>query len=497
MNEFLKNILSKLFIVTLGFSIVTSNLFSDDILFGDSDMPEEFGNIFDLVSFVDEIKSGNTEDSELSRKFEDDIDGDLDSSRGIADPISLWNRTGGSRTRDPLFLVPNRKLTTDTKGFCCNLFFNRSPEVDIAPEKLLSEQSTNIINEFLNDEELDLEDFGAALKLLPYILNMSTQEHRLGAYLQYSFSKDRWVFELDTILLLSVKNYWLKGKESRADLAEILSELDDLDGGPLYKAKYGVGDSRFKFGYEIIDTDNLKVNFGSSIIMPTSRMCSSGRPKFSINTKAGDDRKELIDDLLNVSRRIIIEPKLGSGAWGLGAFLDFRSLEWKNKLEFWGHLSWDYLFPVKDYRFVASDKKVSMIEVFSAETIPESFPISDFFPHLVKASIFPGSILNSTIGARYRLSKHWRVGAGYDFYLQQKESGHIKDDSIDKELVKTLKLNQALGGRIIQHKVFSEILFEKKHNKFDLLLGFGGDKTISTTRGSRDWTIHGKIGFRF
>ena len=492
--KFFRHLFSILLFAFFGTTVTPSFVRAED--------DSEFCNLFHELDLIDKI--GNGEDGvemsidELMVDINDDVIND-ELTRSAVDGISLWGRTAGSRGRNPLYSYPNRVSSFDRDGFYSNLFFNRSHRIDVAPALLLSDQATNLIHEFLgNGDDIESEDFGTMIKLLPYVLDMTAQEHRFGSYLQYVHSFDPFVFQLEVPFFVIEKNYWLEGKKKRADLQKLIDELDGLEGGALYKIKAGLGDTKLKFGYKAIDADRCKLNVGFSSTIPTSGIRAAKKPSFERGVNYGDDRQKLINGLLKVGRQIMIEPKLGQGAWGLGTFLDANVSFFKDKLDVWGRLSWDYLFNVSDYRFLPTITNVSLADLFSitqADGIPSDFPLDDIFPHMVKMRINPGMIYNATIGTKYHITNNWKIGVGYDLYIQHAEKvKNIRAYDIENSL---LRVDNALAGRVIQHKIFGDISYEKKGKHVDWLVSLGADKTIATSRASKDWTICAKLGFRF
>lgn len=448
-----------------------------------SDLENEFGDII----FGDDLDENKIDLSKYDSH-----------TRGFGD-VTFWKKLGVSRNRDPLFLIPSRRLTLDKDGIVCNLFFNMSDRLQVSPDIVLNTNAIDIFEPFLSSgtfgDDNEVADIEALLKVLPFIRNMTIQERRVGGMLQAGFSWGRFSLQLDTLLLLVERNFWLKNKKEREDFLRISSELDALGSGEVKRVRCGLGDSRLKLGYKVVDTQWVKANIGVEGILPTSRI-GKKKPDSIVKTKPGDERKKLINDLLNVSKHIMIEPSLGTGHWGLGCFLDMRMNIIPKTLDFWSRLSFDYLFSGREWRFIPSSKEVpvSVLRQLTSSTIPQDFPINDLFPYLVSARVYPGSIFNATIGFDWTI-KNWKLGIGYDFYAQQEErlSG-ISAFNIDSSL---LKIDHAVSSQIMQHKVFGDINYNLRCRGFDVNFGVGGDITFSSHGASRDWTVLGKVGITF
>jgi hypothetical protein len=444
-----------------------------------SAMDDEFDDFFSLL------------DVDMPDVIEDSIP-----TRGSIDMFDLWNRTGGVRTRDPLCMLPTKRMTTDNRSFYATGFINRSYKIGIAPSLLVSDRFINVVRDFLDGIDPEEEDLGMVVQLFPYILDMTIQEHRAGFYLQYGRSFDNWVAQVDIPLLVVERNFWLSGKNNRKDLTTLLDELGGISGG-VFKTKEGFGDSRVQFGYKVIEEEHLKLNMGLNVVAPTSKLGFGRKTTCSVNVKTGDSREALLDGLVGAGRQVMLEPSLGQGAWGLGSFLDLNFDVIDNTVEIFNRFSWHYLFPIKEERYMPSQNPVSttdLLEISSDDGIPSNFPLNDIIPHRASFRSCPGAILHDAVGAYLRLN-HWKFGVGYDCYIQLAEKirgahAYTIDDSL-------LNVESVRGTRVTQHKVFSEIVHEKKGRDRDLLFGLGGDFTFASCNAPKDWSLHFKMGLKF
>lgn len=413
------------------------------------------------------------------------------------DEISFWRRGQGARSRDPLFLVPQKRLMLEKDGFCANFFFNRTSTLPIYPEITLNLKGLNLLSKLAQTISPGIEEdekslMGALFKLLPYIRKMTVQEHRIGTLLQAGFSWGRFLFQIDQPLLLSERNFWLSKKDQQV-IKDIMAKVDIDSKSSFMKTKFGLGDTKLKFGYKVFDTKKFESVLGVQATLPTSTI-GRKKPKTCIRSKVGDKRIVLLQDLIRVSQDILIEPKLGTGHWGLGCFGQMKIKLIPDKLDAWGRFSFDYLFSGNEHRYMPSDvplkyKDLGMIAL--SETIPAGFPINDIFPHLVEASVLPGSIFNGALGFNYRFAKNWKIGGGYDFYYQQAEKiKNIRVSTIDPSLLVT---QSSISPSITQHKLFGDITYKQKN--WDL--GLIGDYTFASYGAAKDWTVGVKLGISF
>jgi hypothetical protein len=411
--------------------------------------------------------------------------------------FKLWQRTGGFRSRDPLYLIPSRELACDCDkiGLSCHLFFNRSATHPLHPNMVLNSEATSLLLDFANGGMLtnaQLRSMDNILRILPYMDQITTQEHRVGGMFQFGFNYGRWIFKLDTLLMCAEKNFWAKDKGIRKEL------MKGTSAGEAYRVRFGLGDTRLKVGYKLFNSDKIKLALGVNGILPTSRFFRKD-PSTVIKTKAGDKRQQLLDDLLDVNRYLMIEPRLGTGHWGLGLFADTRIALIKDTLDIWGRVSYDHLFDGKENRFMPSNKKLQVRDLsnlLASDTVPSDFPIADAFPQLVNATVSPGDIFNTTVGLDYKFCKNWKIGVGYDFYMQQAEKIRriSADPNVDTSL---LAIDDAIASRVIQHKIFGDIGYTKKGRSIDLNFSVGGDMTVARQNVARDWTVFAKVGIKF
>jgi len=462
----------------VNFDTVSSD-FDNDVLLND---------LFKLVD-LDSIEKQNKKLEEANRSKLNPLN---------LDEINLWRKTEGFRTRDPLFLIPQRRLAVDKPGLFCHAFYNMSNTLPVRPNLVLSTKAVDMLIELTKPGGIlvgvDLTDLDQLLRILPFVDKMTIQERKIGGMFQANIVDGRWVLQLDTLLMLVERNFWAQTKSDRKALFDMLGDSEKKDS---YRMRFGLGDTRVRLGYKVSDFDVVKAILGVSVILPTSRI-GRKKPHGVVTTKVGDLRSKLIDDLLNMNRQLMIEPKLGTGHWGLGLFLDTRINLIQNKLDFWSRISFDYLFSGNEYRYMPSTRPISfktLSELTVSDTVPADFPINDLFPCLAQGRVSPGNIFNATFGFDWKITNNWNFGFGYDFYSQQEEKiSRVTAPNVDTSL---LSIEDSIASEITQHKLFGHIYYTKKGEATDWHFGIGGDLTFSSNGGPRDWTIFANIGITF
>jgi hypothetical protein len=221
----------------------------------------------------------------------------------VVDDFSFWQRSYGARSRDPLFLIPTRRLIFEKDGFHSTFFFNMSDRLTVYPELVFNIDSLDLFNDLAGGAtsftEGEAGSFETLFKAIPYIRKMTVEERRLGFMLNGGFSKNKFSFQCDLPLILAERNYWIPNKSERRSLQELLDKIKKVSKGGAYKVRYGLGDTRLKFGYNFADNNKFKSAAGLSFILPTSKIFSK-KPRDIIKSKPGASRNELVGDLLNV-----------------------------------------------------------------------------------------------------------------------------------------------------------------------------------------------------
>ena len=456
-------------------------LFAEDFdLFDDIDFGEE-----SIALFSESGQEGKADSSSLLSNF------------------PLWNKTGATRSREPLFFIPFRFIR-DKSGAYPYLFFNMSNAINVNPRLLLSNEVNELLDKFEDgtlgaDVQLFLDNvelLKKALRILPFVRRMTIQERRIGGVIEVGIVFDKFFAQLDTSILLSERNFWLRDKRKRQDLLNLISEFDSLGKGQVIKEVFGFGDSRIKVGYNDLLIDKIKFNIGASGILPTSDFFHEHQ-KSIISSKAGDSRTDLINDLMNIPKYIMIDPKLGTSHYGLGMFLDVKFEIVPKRFDFWCKFTYDHFLKGNEYRIYKSSKSISGVQLFqlsNSNVIPDDFPLEGLFPQVLRISLYPGDVFDATLGCDLK-SGSLKLSSGIDFFVQGAERiKGIKDSNVDKSL---FNLIGSESSRIVQNKLFSELSYRRKLFGNEVNFGGGGDVTVFTKGAGYDWTAFGKASLIF
>jgi len=474
--------------------------------------------------FPEEALSENIFDDEdflgLFDLPDDDDDSDIEIFRlPVLDDISLWRKTAGFRERDPLFLLPCRRsvdtsavdtsavdtsAAPDRGGLSTHFFYNHTNRLGVRPYAVLNDKAVDLLVKFgTPGESLDsgeAQNYGELLRLLPFLEQMTVQARKIGGLIRGAIKSGRWTFALETLLMLTERNFWVENRGVRKQLLRVLDEYGGTS--QAVRMKFGLGDTKLKVAYDLYKNDWADLLLGLSLTVPTSQFFQKD-PRAIATTQVGDTRKKLLNDLLNMNRHLMLEPSFGTGHWGVGGFLDGKinlvgGKKSDVKLDAWGRVSYDHLFDTTKYRFMPSKNKLSLTtlsSLLSSETIPSGFPVNDLFPYLTRATISPGDIFNAAVGLNLNFFTNFDFCVGYDFYYQSAEKiKKITSSNIDSSL---LALNESIASSISQQKVFGQISYTKKGKSFDWDLGFGGDISFASRGAAKDWTAFLKIGIKF
>lgn len=503
-KRFFSIMLIFLFLVTPPTTFVFAEGF-DDFDSANLDSGNRGSGNLDSGDFDGDFDFDELDDLGLGLDF-DELDDDDDVFRGIPAKytklLELWKKGQGARSRDPLFLVPARRMMFDRSGFYANFFFNMGDKLPVYPGLTFNMAALTELQGMMGDNPAITQDnsslVGTLLKFLPFIRKMTVQERRIGSLFQFGFRMKNFVFGLDLPILFAERNFWLCKNDQKV-IKDLIKELDIKGGNDMFmKTRWGLGDARLKLGYDFSPHCSKRLKFAAGVeaIIPTSKM---GQKKTctSRQAKAGDSRMDLLVDLLRVGRDIMVEPKLGIGHWGAGVWGHAKFSLIPDKLDIWARASFDYLFEGNEDRFMPSTRAVQFMDLMQLmqDKIPADFPLDALFPCLVQARVKPGHIFNGAIGLDWAFAKNWNFGFGYDLYIQgaEKITG-ICSDTVDPSILIT---DSCLSGRLVQHKLFSEVSYTKKGKSVDWHFGLGGDVTFSSQNTAKDWTVFGKFGISF
>jgi hypothetical protein len=480
MKKKLKKILTLLTCLFL-FNVINTNLYADDF--------HDFDSMDIDFDLLDDYQSNNVP----TRAASDIYDRLLDVIALVDEP--LWNKTKPPKGRDTLYLIPHRISSLEYGGLIANFFFNYTPNMGFSIDEVLRLDENGQALDLLTLELIENLNAQEASSLIPLFKKLTIQERKIGALIQLGFILNSFRLELDSSLQFSERNFWLSNAD-QARIKEMFSGTDStFDDSELYKYKFGMGDTRIKLGLNTLNTSNFQLDVGLEGIIPTSKISTGARFKQYVIDL--DNLKDDIPDILRSIRDNLLTPQLGNfGHFGLGCYFESKIDLFHNNFHIWNRLSFDNLFSAKEDRLIPSKKTFDgFVDVATGSDEEKTLFIKEFIlPPSYRVKIEPGDIVNFVTTLSFDFNKNSRFSIGYDYYYQQKE--HF-ETVYTIENLNSLDLNAAISESASQHKIFAETNYTKKQRSWDLILGLGGDYTISNENLGYDWTIFLRVGAAF
>ncbi len=366
---------------------------------------------------------------------------------------------------------------------------------------------------------------------IPEILGLfeplKIQERRAGFMFSGEKNLGCWSFWIKAPIIYLERNVFLTDSEKKAiEDADIFDDNDpttDLEEQQMKFArkhfigdKIGIGDTRFRFGYNIIDKSENSLTLGGEITLPTAFAFAKGlyglhfskntpNPEFNIfenlqlifclDSNLNKVKKNVEEFLLGAIDRlsaIVIEQKLGNGGHiGLAGFAR-SDLQVTDCLWFASYGALEYLLPASERRFYIKKKKQSDfidrnyqcegIDDEQCEKLSEANLafinqqlIDTLFPKMYETTIFPGFVFKLGAWLNYQ-TKFIDFTFGYDLWWQEQEKlGKIKAPKNVKNILRT-DIAQKPGA--MQHKIFSGINYIHKRENYEWCLGIFADTTF-------------------
>ena len=419
----------------------------------------------------------------------------------------IWNYTKPPKGRDVLYLIPHKLLAIEYGGVVLNLFYNYTDNMAFTLDEILNlDNNERAFNTFIQAIKAELSAQEAS-SLMPLFKKSSIQERKGGGLIQFGFFTGPFIFQLNTSIQFSERNFWLN-KKDREHIKSLFADTgDSLDTKEFYKYKIGMGDTRIKFGLNTLNMSNFVMDVGFEVIIPTSRISSIPRLK-NYNIDLNNFDTGLVEALRSI-RDNLITPRLGNGGHtGLGCYLETKVDLFHDSIHWWNRLSFDNFFVAQEDRLIASKQTMpspqkdpaSFLEIYNQyRNFNNPGPATEFikqfiFPPAYRVTVQPGGILNFVSAVTFGIGRKWNIGGGYDFFFQEAEKFDAIHEDVDPS---SLRIEAAALPSSYQHKIFAEVNYIKKQNHWDLNLGLGGDYTISSKRIGEDWTIFLRIGASF
>lgn len=431
--------------------------------------------------------------------------------QGITAP--LWQNTKAPAGRDILYHMPYKMSSIQYGGVVANIFVNVTNKMNVTSGSILSLQSQEewIKSVFLLFMEAMPED--EASSVVPLLQHITISEYKIGALLQGGFVKDFFNIQIHTPILVGIRHFWLSPRDQK-ELESIFSKYqnESLDQSEFYRIRYGFGDTRLKLGCNTLNMTDFQTDVGLEFIIPTSKL--SNNPKLKANpddlfaqiqegNKGDVENKDLQDSMSAILRSVrdyMIDPKLGNGHFGIGAYIESKFDVFHNLAHLWVRASYDKLFPDTEYRLFMFKQTMKSDDLNGKSPeelrsgLMQNFVKQYVFPASFKSEVYPGGVFNFVFAAS-TLVKRINLALGYDYYAQQKE--RITKLYNTKTSLQSLRVDDAESDSTEQHKLFAEASYIKNLKRADLGFGLGGDVTVKSRGIGDDWTIYFKIAGTF
>jgi len=388
-----------------------------------------------------------------------------------------------------------------------NLFYNYTDNMAFTLEEILNlDNNKEAFDAFIGvlNKELSSKESSS---LMPLFKKSSIQERKAGALIQFGFFTGPFIFQLNSSLQFSERNFWLSKKDQEHIKSLFAADEKTLDTKEFYKYKVGMGDTRIKLGLNTLNMSNFVMDVGFEGIIPTSRISSIPKLK-NYNIDFDDFEKSLVEALRSI-RDNLITPRLGNGGHtGLGCYIETKVDLFHDSIHWWNRLSFDNFFVAQEDRLIASKQTMkapkkdpanftyifTQYKFFNNPGPATEFIKQFIFPPVSRVTVQPGGILNFVSAVTFSIGRKWNIGGGYDFFFQEAESFDAIHEDVDPS---SLRTEAASLPSSYQHKIFAEINYIKKRNSWNLNLGLGGDYTVSSKKMGDDWTIFLRIGASF
>lgn len=479
-------------IIVLSFALVNSvSAFYDDFDFSSISIEE-----------LDAFEHANPPDFSAIRLLPANVIADLLLKANITSP--LWNNTAVPAGRDILYHFPYSRVTgVEYGGFAFNFFFNMTDQMKVTGADVFNFDNLAAIHGLIDGiSEQDVE------QLLPLFKKITLQERKAGIFIQGGFIKGPFTLQLNTSLQMGERNFWLNKRDADAIKSLFGEEFEgaSFDERELYKIRYGMGDTRVKFGVNTVNMTSFQTDIGFESILPTSRLSYTPSLKLGI-VQAPFTEEESIQEngviALKAIRDNLLNPRLGNdGHFGFGCYVESKVGIFHNLAQLWVRASYDHLFPNEEDRLFLFASTVTQADLMTVDgndekdqAIVNAFIRENIFPSSFKSTVYPGGVTNIVCAINADITRRWRGAFGYDYYAKKREFiKTIYNTSVD---IQELNLDIAQSPAVSQHKIFAEALYHNKKEKSDWAVGLGGDITVANINIGADWTLYFKIASSF
>lgn len=445
----------------------------------------------------------------------------------------------------PFFCSPVKPQYTYCWDVGAHLFYNQTSRCNFTAD-------STCINSYLNIADQDLldaiGDFANKIRefiprfttdplnILPLFNNATVQDRRIGFMFHALRQADWGKFRIYLPLYYQERNFFLTDTERESIERELgaltYDQQQKFQKEHLISDKFGFGDTRMNFDFEIYNHKDFTVQLGVQATIPTAVALVKGikgsdfdkcpsRPNFSFEsffdivdefaddpTRIKEETTKILQDFflgtLDVMAANLLETSLGNdGHFGLGAVITtdtylntFIHRAWADNIYLNTRTSLEYLFPGYERRFFVA--KVDFAE-FNKRNFEDLDPIvaaanlafldvefvNRFYPYCCRTIVNPGLVLHSLAKGGYE-GDSWGFDTGIDFWLQGKEK--IGKPSL-KALSNCCTLDSAQAPLAYQGKIFGSFLIKANRENYEWIVSFNGDYTVFRSGIGKDFTI--------
>lgn len=370
--------------------------------------------------------------------------------------------------------------------------------------------------------------------LLSLFKNATISERRTGFMFHTQRQWNNTRFRAMTPLYYLERNFFLTECEQRA-IEKVLGKTSQDEQylfakQHLISDKFGLGDTRLTIDTTVYESENLMVNIGGLMTLPTAFTIGKNwlgstfkkveeRPILDIEklffqlmgtqpekAAAQDAAKKFGFGILDNLAANLLTTKLGNnGHIGIGAYYEaktklqkFIKLPWAQNFTIRSRASAEYLLPKTETRSFVVCNDAQLFEQFDLnrsieeivkqiETDPayaqavltflENQLVDRLYPFAFKAQVNPGVILRTTSKIFYDV-RNWGFYFGSDFWFQSSE--YIKNVRICRESDNrplNIDLDKARNKWAYESKIIGGAFWKVDRDNHEWLLGLNGDCT--------------------
>lgn len=353
------------------------------------------------------------------------------------------------------------------------------------------------------------------------------EERKTGAMFQILKNFGKGSLELRVPLYYLERNYqFFEPDQIALQNALAISETGaviNLPRGSLEKHavsdRFGFGDLGLKWGYLLINNENLCTKLGLQLTLPTAIAFKKGiigsdfqddlsnRPSISLqeifnlafcgqSTEAIEKMATLGFQAIDWLSAMVLDQDLGRKNLGIGVFIEPKFNVAKS-VTIKSIASFEYFIPNQKTRFFILRKNPALFDesiylrIVDSGTEQEANDALNFFNEQIIETLFPNAVLTPVSpGFTFQFNvapdfnfNEWSLSFGLDFWYQQKERFNRTD------LNPLFKIDEAIKSHAYQTKLFGSMCYTSLQKCYDWRLSVNADQTIGSVGIGKDYTV--------